>query len=201
MGVTTTIEATTSDGTVLHIRLAVAEDRDALVAGFAHLGEESRYHRFFTAMPSLSVSMVERLTDLDDRLRLAIVAFDPSQPSEVGTDEGLAIGVARYAAGRDDERSAELAVTIIDEYQGHGVGRVLLDALVVGALHRGLTSLYGFVMMDNPGMLRLFRRLGGRDQHVGRPEPGIRRINIDLAAATAAMGPRRDLYGALFTDT
>jgi len=200
-GVTTTIEVTTSDGTVLHLRLAVADDRAALIAGFEHLGEASRYHRFFTAMPRLSATMLERLTDLDDRLRLAIVAFDPTRPSEIGTDDGLAIGVARYAAGRDDERTAELAVTVVDEYHGRGVGRILLEALVVGGLHRGLVSLYGFVMMDNPGMLRLFRRQGGRDQHVGRPDPGVRRISIDLAAATAAMGPRRDLYGALFADT
>jgi len=69
---------------------------------------------------------------------------------------------------------------------------------VVGGLHGGLRSLYGYVMYDNVGMVSLFRRLGGRDQHVERPEPGARRIAIDLEAAATALGPRREHYAQLF---
>jgi acetyltransferase len=192
------VEVATRSGLTVRLRLGSSADADALLAGFEHLGEESRYHRFFTAMPHLPDLLVERFLDVDGRTRLAIAAFDPSRPSDVGTDDGFGIGVARYLPADDDEQAAELAVTVIDEYQGEGVGRVLLEALVVGALHGGLRSLYGYVLYDNEGMIRLFRRLGGRDQYSDRPEPGARRIAIDLEAAVTSLGPRRELYAELF---
>jgi GNAT superfamily N-acetyltransferase len=192
------IEVATRSGLIVRLRLGSSADADALLAGFERLGEESRYHRFFTAMPHLPEPLVERFLDVDGRTRLAIAAFDPSRPSDVGTDDGIGIGVARYLPAEDDEQAAELAVTVIDEYQGDGVGRVLLEALVVGALHGGLRSLYGYVLYDNESMVRLFRRLGGRDQYSERPEPGARRIAIDLEAAVTSLGPRRELYAELF---
>lgn len=189
---------TTSTGLVVRLRRGNASDADALVLGFERLGTESRYHRFFTPMPSLPASMVAQFTDLDGPGRLAIAAFDPAKPSEVGSTDGLGIGVARCAPGHTDVRAAELAVTVVDDYQGCGVGRVLLEVLVVGALRGGLTTLYGHVLTENTGMIRLFQRLGGRDQHHVRPEPGTRRIAIDLEAAVTTMGPRRALYASLF---
>jgi GNAT superfamily N-acetyltransferase len=116
----------------------------------------------------------------------------------VGSNEGLGIGVARYLASETDEQSAELAVTVIDDYHGRGVGRVLLEALVVAGLHAGLTSLYGYVLRSNSGMIHVFRRLGGREQFTERPEPGVQRYAIDLAAAATTFGPRRDEYATLF---
>ncbi len=182
----------------VRIRRGDSSDGPALLAGFEHLSDESRFHRFFTAMPKLQQPLLEKFLELDGHHRVAVVAFDPTKPSEVGTDEGLGIGVARYLAGVDDEQSAELAVTVIDEYHGLGVGRVLLEALVVGALHAGLTSLYGYVMRDNAGMISVFRRLGGREQYTERPEPGVQRFAIDLAAAATTFGPRRATYATLF---
>ena len=192
------VEVTTSDGTPIRVRRGLRSDTAALLAGFEHLGEESRYHRFFTAMPILSNPVLDQLTDVDGPYRMAIAAFDPTRDSEVGTDDGYGVGVARCIPSRADQRTAELAVTVIDEYQGRGVGRVLLEALVVGALHGGLTSLYGYVMTTNAPMVHLFGRLGGRDQHVERPEPGVRRLAIDLAAASASMGARGELYATMF---
>lgn len=192
------IETTTSTGLLVRLRRGRRDDAAALRAGFEHLSDQSRYHRFFTPMPDLPDSLVDRFTDFDDHRALAIGAFDPAELSEVGSCDGLGIGVARCLPGRTDVRSAELAVTVIDSYQGRGVGRVLLEALVVGALRSGLTMLYGHVLHENGGMLRLFSRLGGRDQFHERPEPGTRRIAIDLEAAVTTMGPRRSIYAALF---
>lgn len=192
------LEVTTSSGLVVRLRRGTPDDAAALVRGFDRLGDESRYHRFFTPMPTLPAHLVEQFISLDEPGRLAIAAFDPARPSEVGADDGLGIGVARCAPARDDVRAAELAVTVVDEYQSHGVGRVLLEVLVIGALRSGLTTLYGHVLNENSGMLRLFSRLGGRDQFHGRPEPGTRRIAIDLEAAVTTMGPRRAVYATLF---
>jgi len=192
------IEIETSTGTVVALRKGLPDDGALILAGFEHLGEESRFQRFFTAMPKLQENVLAQFLELDGRNRMAVAAFDPTQPSEVGTDEGLGIGVARYLASEKDEQSAELAVTVIDEYQGRGVGRVLLEALAVGALHAGLTSLYGYVLRNNGGMIHVFRRLGGREQFTERPEPGVQRYAIDLAAAATTFGPRRDAYASLF---
>jgi GNAT superfamily N-acetyltransferase len=188
----------TSTGAVVALRRSVPDDGALILAGFEHLGEESRFQRFFTAMPKLQENVLAQFLQLDGRGRVAVVAFDPTEPSELGSDEGLGIGVARYLASDEDEQTAELAVTVIDEYHGRGVGRALLEALVVGALHAGLTSLYGYVLRNNGGMIHVFRRLGGREQFTERPEPGVQRYAIDLAAAATTFGPRREAYATLF---
>jgi len=193
------IDVTTSRGFVVRLRRGLPSDEAALRAGFEHLSEESRFHRFFTAMPELTDQLVEQFVNLDDHGRLAVAAFDPAEPSEVGTDDGLGIGVARCIPARTDVRSAEFAVTVIDPYQGLGVGRVLMEALVVGALRSGLTTIYGHVLHENSAMVRVLGRLGGRDQFHERPEPGTRRIAIDLEAAATTLGGRRRAYATLFS--
>jgi GNAT superfamily N-acetyltransferase len=192
------IEVETSTGSLVALRRGLPDDGALILAGFEHLGDESRFHRFFTAMPKLQENVLAQFLQLDGRDRVAVAAFDPKAPSEVGSDEGRGIGVARYLASAEDEQSAELAVTVIDDYHGLGVGRVLLEALVVGALHAGLTSLYGYVLRDNGAMIHVFRRLGGREQFTERPEPGVQRYAIDLAAAVTTFGPRRPRYATLF---
>jgi GNAT superfamily N-acetyltransferase len=188
----------TTSGLVVALRKGVPDDGALLLAGFEHLSDESRFHRFFTAMPRLQETVLAQFLELDGRGRVAVGAFDTTRPSLVGSDEGLGIGVARYLASEKDEQSAELAVTVIDEYHGRGVGRTLLEALVVAGMYAGLTSLYGYVLRDNGGMIHVFRRLGGREQFTERPEPGVQRYAIDLAAAASTFGPRREMYADLF---
>jgi GNAT superfamily N-acetyltransferase len=165
------------------IRLARHEDAGALQAGFAHLSQDSRYTRFFTAMPKLSGALLGQLTELDGVDRVAIAAFDPDRPSEVGEDDdGYGIGVGRFIRPDSGGDVAELAVAIIDEYHGHGLGRILMASIVVAAQQRGVATLQAYVLNTNSAMLTMLTRLGAVDHDVDDWGHGVRLLELGVDA-------------------
>jgi GNAT superfamily N-acetyltransferase len=54
------------------------------------------------------------------------------------TGEGIA--VARHVRNPERADTAEFAVTAIDDWQGHGVGTLLLEVLSAGAREEGITT-------------------------------------------------------------
>ncbi len=181
----TRVEVETRSGLRVRIRQAHPGDEELLLVGFSHLSEQSRYNRFFTALPRLSGRLLKQLTDLDGHARVALAVFDPSRPSEVGGPDGFGIAVARYIQADPAVPEAELAIAIIDEYQRHGLGDVLLTALhVVGRAH-GLESLYAVVLGMNIGMTRLLVRHGAKLVHDPEDDVGVRRYRLDLTVDPA----------------
>lgn len=176
----TRVEVETSSGLRVRIRPANPGDEELLLVGFTHLSDQSRYNRFFTAIPRLSGRLLKELTDIDGHARVALAVFDPSRPSEVGGPDGFGIAVARYIQADPAVPEAELAIAIIDEYQRQGLGDVLLTALhVVGRAH-GLECLYAVVLGMNVGMTRLLVRHGGKLVHDPDDDVSVRRYQLDL---------------------
>ena len=146
--------------------------------GFARLGEASRYRRFLVAMPELSDQMVSYLTEIDHHNHEALIAL------EERTGEG--IGVARFV--RDPERSdtAELAVAVIDEWQGKGVGTVLLETIGARAREEGIATFTAVMLATNHQMLELLTALGEVtivDRDVGTIEVEVPLQPVGLAPA------------------
>ncbi len=57
-------------------------------------------------------------------------------------------------------QTAELALAVRDDYQGAGMGRLMLEALVQRARKDGLKRLRAVVLLENAPMLRLLQRYG-----------------------------------------
>jgi RimJ/RimL family protein N-acetyltransferase len=133
----------------LTIRPVSADDGGAIAAAFARMGEATRYKRFLTPLAKLSDAQLRYLTDVDERDHVALAATD--------ADGGI-VGVARFI--RVGPAEAELAIAIVDDFQGRGVGTALIDALADRAREGGVTRLQALVLADNAPMLRLLRRLG-----------------------------------------
>lgn len=185
----------------VRIRVATPDDEPALQAGFLRLSDDSRYTRFFTAVPTLSGKVLHQLTDLDGHQRLALAAFDPDRQSEIGTDDGMGIGVGRLMSPMAEPDVAELAVAVIDEYHGRGIGRILVSGLVAAAEHVGFREVRGFVLASNHPMNRLFLWLGADVRHDEEAETGVIEYSFDVATAAArlrATGVSVDVFGALF---
>ena len=143
---------TLRDGARVTLRPIAPEDQVPLAAAFERLGDESRYRRFFTAVQELSAADLDHLADVDHSDHEAIVAVEPSS--------GDLLGVARYVRSTDDPEVAELAVTVIDDWQGRGLGRGLLTALTRRARREGVRRFSAMVLSENREALGLIDSLG-----------------------------------------
>lgn len=180
------------DGSRVLIRPGLPTDRELLAREFERLSPESRYRRFFTPMNVMSKSLLDYLTSMDyvDHFAWAALSADPGPDGEL---KGL--GVSRYIRLKDPT-AAEMAVTVVDDWQGKGLGRILLDALVLEALENGITRFEGDVLVENRAMQEMLRRTGA----TFRPEGGgVLRFSIDLPARDEALrdSPFADLLRAL----
>jgi GNAT superfamily N-acetyltransferase len=143
---------TLRDGVRVTLRPIAPEDKPLIAASFERLSEESRYRRFFTSKKELSAADLDYLVDVDHSDHEAIIAVDPLS--------GEAVGVARYVRSNDDAEVAELAVTVIDDWQGRGLGRVLLTRLTDRARREGVRRFSAVVLGQNREALRLFNSFG-----------------------------------------
>jgi GNAT superfamily N-acetyltransferase len=109
------------DGSRVRIRQGRPTDGELLVRGFDRLSLESRYRRFLTPLPALSGRILGYLTDVDHHDRESMVALN-----EQGT---AGLGVARYVRDVTRPDAAEVALTVIDDWQGRGLGTLLLEVI------------------------------------------------------------------------
>ncbi len=119
---------TLADGSHATLRMIRPSDKPQIVDGLGRMSETSRYRRFLSAKRSLSESELRYLTEIDGENHVAIVAL------EADGGETRRIGVARFVRLSEEPTSAEAAVTVTDENQGKGLGRVLLQRLVAAAV-------------------------------------------------------------------
>ncbi len=140
------------DGASVRIRPIGADDKAHVLQAFERLGEESRYRRFLAYKKELSVAELVSLTEVDHHDHEALGAVDP--------ETGDGIGIARYVRDPDRPVAAEAAVTVIDDWQGRGVGGALLQRLAERARQEGIRELTATLLSDNRAMLALFQRLG-----------------------------------------
>lgn len=146
------------DGTEVVMRLVRPEDAPLLLEAFGHLSFESRVQRFLTPKTRLTAREVEYLTDIDGDQHLAIGAMS--------LENHLGVGVARFIRLSDRPRVADVAVTVIDEFQGNGLGTLLLWRLIEAADERGITALHFDVMAENRPMMQLLHDIapGAREE-------------------------------------
>ena len=97
--------------------------------------------------------MIEDFTDIDLAHEAAFVAVIPE-----GTRERI-IGVSRYGTDRDGG-NCEFAVTVSDDWQGKGLGTLLMKHLIEVAKARGIHSLTSTDFAENMPMNDLARHLG-----------------------------------------
>jgi RimJ/RimL family protein N-acetyltransferase len=152
------------DGAVVDVRPIEPGDKELLRDGFDRLSERSRYERFLSPIDHLGPGMLRYFTEVDHHDHEALVAIDP--------EHGHMVGVARYVR-EDDPHVAEAAITVADEWQGRGVGTLLLRCIAERAREENVKRFSAYVLAQNDDMLDLLRRLGPmtvRGRHHGAIE-------------------------------
>ena len=169
-----------SGGTRFLVRLCHSEGdqcgKDCVKAGinaaFKRLSEQTRKLRFAGGVNTLSDSQLDYLASLDNIDRLAWCAH------EVGDNMITGAGIARYVRLPDEPDIAEFAITIVDAYQGRGLGAVLLGHLIDSARENGIRILRGYVLPGNSAMIRLSKRFDAQVEH----EDSFLRVDIAVGA-------------------
>jgi GNAT superfamily N-acetyltransferase len=97
--------------------------------------------------------MIRKLTDVDLSHDMAFVALRHDE------GEKREIGVSRFYVSRDG-KSCECTVTVGDEWQGRGLGYLLMRHLIDVARQRGIKQMYSIDSANNYRMRELAQSLG-----------------------------------------
>lgn len=171
------------DGTIFGVRPITADDKPLLASGFDRLSERSRYLRFLGPMPTLSRRQLAYLSELDHQDHVAIGVMDDSEPVAIG----------RWVRFDEEPADADVALTVVDDYQGRGVGRIVVQVLAMIARHRGVRWLHFDVLAENAAMLRLLDRMGA----VRTPSGAVIHAVLDADTVEAPIGMIGDLLSAV----
>jgi GNAT superfamily N-acetyltransferase len=144
-----------ASGLNIVFRTVHPDDKGLLSEGIARLSPTSRFNRFVTVKNSLSQGDLRYLTEVDglNHFALGAVRLLPG-----GFEHG--IGVARFVRPDEDPEIAEPAVTVLDEWQGQGVGTGLLRRLVEAARERGIKKFRCDFFADNQEVCGLLDEFG-----------------------------------------
>jgi acetyl coenzyme A synthetase (ADP forming)-like protein len=141
------------DGGSIHVRAIRPDDKQRLLRHFQRLGQRSVYFRFFGAKKRLTDEELKRLTEPDFVNHVGLVAT-----LREGEEEHI-IGVGRFIRYEAAHR-AEVAFAVADEYQGRGIGTLLLEHLAPMARANGITEFEADVLGENNRMLQVFAKSG-----------------------------------------
>ena len=142
------------NGLDIVLRTVLSADKSRFREGFKLLSPESRYTRFFSYMTSLSESQLEYLSNVDQLNHVAWGALNPE------VDPDLGIGVSRFIRVETCPNCAEIALTVLDEYQSKGIGTALLSLMYVLAQVHGIEFFIGSVLVQNHHFWKRLQHLG-----------------------------------------
>src|SRR5918994_4512027 len=144
-----TADVVSADGRTVRIRPVRPGDDERVLALYERLSQESMYLRFFSPLSAPRARDVERLTQVDHRWHVVIVA-------ELGDELGA---MARYDCLASGD-AAEVAFVVDDAQQGHGLGTLLLEHLAAIGRVQGIRRFVATTLPNNQRMLTVFRDAG-----------------------------------------
>src|SRR5450830_1347246 len=140
------------DGSTAFIRLSEPGDLDTLREFFHQLSPESKRRRFFSAADPAESLLRRQCDSSNPRAQLTLIV------SRVVEGTSRIIATGSYAAR--DEASAEVAFAVDDEFQGKGLGGLLLERLALLAARHGFVRFWALTRLGNQMMLETFRQSG-----------------------------------------
>jgi acetate---CoA ligase (ADP-forming) len=147
------------DGSTLAVRPIRPDDETDLARFFTGLSLESLVFRFFAAIANAD-ALAKKLVAVNYTSRYGLVAL-------AGAGHHI-VGHAMYV--ETEPHKAELALAVADDYQGRGLGTILLGQLAEAAAKAGINVLEAIVRPENHRMLTVLRESGF--PVTARSEPG-----------------------------
>jgi GNAT superfamily N-acetyltransferase len=140
-------------GTSLTLRFVEPRDAERLQSYFRSLSSRSRYNRFLGAISELPPAELEHFIHAGEDGRFSVIAIAAIDGFET------IVGEARYAIDAETKRF-EVALSVDDRWQGHGIGSALLGNLECRAAAFGAVRMVGDTLRSNDAMIALARQSG-----------------------------------------
>ncbi len=145
------------DGTHIEIRAIRPEDKQMLADAFYALERESRYTRFFGFKDHITDQEIKGATEVDFEQEVALVVTTVDAGNEIIIAGGRYI-LLRHSPGTPLQ--AEVAFTVEEDYQGHGLAGRLFNCLADIARTKGVATFEAEVLPGNKAMIAVFKRRG-----------------------------------------
>ena len=169
------------DGRNVVLRVAAQGDVPRIAELYAGLSPASFRLRFFSGCPK--PALLARLARIDVAPgAVSLIAATP------GSDRLAA--EARYVPTAED--AGELALAVLDDFQGLGLGRLMLSALIDHAKASGLERLSAVVNIANDTMMHLLTRYGSA---LTEPADESFVISLEISATGGMPGWPKDSAG------
>jgi GNAT superfamily N-acetyltransferase len=140
------------DGRTCEIRALRPDDEAGMQAAVGRSSPQSLYRRFMGAKRSFSDRERAFFMNVDFINHVALIAV------VIEADHASIVAGGRYIV--ETPGTAEVAFTVVDDYQGQGIGSVLLRHLAAIARRAGLKEFTAEVLSDNAPMLKVFDKSG-----------------------------------------
>lgn len=139
------------DGSRVTVRPITPADAERECRFIEALSPQSRRYRFLGQIAHPSEALIAQLTHVDFVHDVAFIALADDGEREVG--------VARYSTSSDGSR-CECAGAVADDFQGRGLGTVLMQRLIAIARSAGVREMVSVDIAENAAMRDLALALG-----------------------------------------
>jgi len=143
---------TLRDGCHVEIRALRSSDQADLIAAVGRTSAPSLQRRFFGLKRTFTDQEVAFFVNVDFVNHVALVALI----GEGG--RSVLVGGGRYIIVEPGR--AEVAFAVVDEYQGRGIGKALMQHLTTIGRAAGLHTFIAEVLAENTPMLQVFKTSG-----------------------------------------
>lgn len=151
------------DGTQVQFRPIHPTDEPAMRDLFYELSEQSRFYRFMSHIKRVPRRQIEDFVFIDHRSEVTIVGV----LKEVHGEDIICVG-SYYLDPKSNK--AEIAFTVTDQWQRHGIGSFMLKHLARIARRNGIGGFTAEVLADNKGMRTVLDRSGFKTRSQYRGE-------------------------------
>ena len=165
-------------GTHICLRRVRHSDLERIEQGISQLSDQSRYLRFFSASRTLPPSVVEKLASVDGIHHLAWGVVD------MDAKERPAVAAAHVFRETETDDAGEFAITVLDQYHGQGVARILMMTIFIDSYCEGLRHLRVDILRSNKKAYGLIRSIGAKPCSLEGP---VAQYDLVIADAISAL--------------
>ncbi len=168
-------------GLDLHVAFVTPDMGPKIIEGYKRLSERTRRMRFFGQVSGLSSTQINFLASPDGRNHIAYAA------EEQFADRRAPAGIARCIRLDPDSKMAEVAMTIVDDYQGKGMGNLLHACL---HRHASAVDIKQFIYDVSAENTRFIEHLTSLGSDLISRDGEIVRLTLPVFSSVKSVGQR-----------